>query len=250
MPNKKPTLDEALEVARDFVKRFKQPGLVGIVFLGAIARGYFDKYADIDISILKRKNSKMKTIPVEYVQFRGYEIDYAVNNFEDASKTEWTMAGRWAHSRAMIYYDTDGMVRRLIQEKCKLSAKERRWLMIEGTTQSEWYGNDLPKVWVHRKDLLSAHLMFFKAIDYFLDALFALNNSLVPDYKWKLNYSMKLEWLPRDFRKKIKEVLKTSPLNKTELLRRTENFMYLWKQLKPKVEKEVNMNYEKFRKLV
>ena len=250
MLNNTPKYNEALEVAKEFVERYKRADVVGIVFLGALARGYFDKYADIDISILKGKNSKIKSIPVKYVRFRGYEIDYAVNNFEDASKTEWTMAGRWAHSQAMIYYDPDGLVKKLIQKKCKLSAKERRWLMIEGTTQSEWYGNDLPKVWIHRKDLLSAHSMFFKAIDHFLDALFALNNRLVPDHKWKLNSAMKLEWLPKDFRKRVNEVLRVSKLDEAELRRRSRDFMHLWKQLKPKVEKEVNMRYEKFRKLV
>ena len=39
-------LDSALTIAKKFASKFKREGVVGIVFLGGIARGYFDKFSD------------------------------------------------------------------------------------------------------------------------------------------------------------------------------------------------------------
>ncbi|MFZ1041657.1 MAG: hypothetical protein WCA79_07520 [Anaerolineales bacterium] len=44
-------LEKAIRIAKEFVQKYICDDMVGIVFLGAIVRGYFDQYADIDIAI-------------------------------------------------------------------------------------------------------------------------------------------------------------------------------------------------------
>ena len=47
--------DKATLVAKEFAQQYKRDDIVGIVFLGAIARGYFDNAADFDIGIFRKQ---------------------------------------------------------------------------------------------------------------------------------------------------------------------------------------------------
>ncbi len=46
-------LDKVVQTAKDFAEREINGDTVGIVFPGAIARGYFDASAEIDIAIFQ-----------------------------------------------------------------------------------------------------------------------------------------------------------------------------------------------------
>ena len=68
-------LEEATRVAREFASQYKRDGVVGIVFLGAIPRGYFDHAADIDIAIFKNKTTKI-SLESQFLKVRGFENSY------------------------------------------------------------------------------------------------------------------------------------------------------------------------------
>jgi hypothetical protein len=48
-------LEKATQIAKEFAQKYVSDDIVGIVFLGAITRGYFDHSADIDIAIFKKR---------------------------------------------------------------------------------------------------------------------------------------------------------------------------------------------------
>lgn len=243
-------LDKARKIAEELAEKYKKKGAIGIVFLGALVRGYFDSHADIDIIVFTRKPTKRKgREPIG--KYKGFDIDLWLTTIEHMNKTfDWPMPGRWAWSQADIYYDPTGKIKKIKREKARFNKGERKWLMIEGIVQSEWFCNFLPDLWVTRKDIVSAHAMFDKGLQHFFEALFAFNKQLVPYEKWRLNYSRKLKWLPRRYDEKINEVHIVRTLNKKELQRRKKAFMYLWKQLFQKIEKEVGMSIKEMDRLV
>ncbi len=243
------TIEKARLVAEEFAEKYKKKS-IGIIFSGALARGYFDRYADLDIIIVGK--NKLKRIPSvkRNEKYRGFQMDYHTTTLEDLKNKEWPMEQRWAFSEAIIYHDTKNIIKRLIEYKAMFLKGERKWLMIEGTVQSKWFCSQLPDLWVSRGDVVSAHSMFSEGLKYFFNALFALNNGLVPYEKWTLNYSRKLKWLPDRFEEKIKDVYLVRSFTNKELERRKEAFMYLWNQLWKNVRKEVRMSFEDMDRLV
>jgi predicted nucleotidyltransferase len=245
------SLSKATVAAQQFAGGYKRKGVAGIFFMGALARGYFDKYADIDIVIVARKSSKLRfdyRLPIP--KYEGFELDAWVGCLEDMKKKSWSMDRRWSFSEAKIYYDPYGELRRLLKEKCRYRKRERRWLIMEGTVQSEWFANRLPKVWVSRGDMLSAHAMFGYGVSYLLQAVFAINKRLIPYKKWDLNYSRKLPWLPDRFHEKLGEIYTMRDLTREEIDRRRRAFMYIWGPVRKRAEKEIGIKFEVFKRFV
>ncbi len=116
--------------------------IVGVVFLGAIARGYFDRSADIDIAIFKKKGSPAP-FTQKFFMVEGIEVQVWLSDYEDDLTAVWEMSRRWTYDQALIYYDPQGKIAQLLKEKVPLTAEERKWLMMAGLTLSEWYINRL-----------------------------------------------------------------------------------------------------------
>ena len=136
-------LAEATAVAEEFASKFRRKGVVGIVFLGGIARGYFDKFSDIDLIVFKRRGIRLRIKHEDEIEYKVFKIDYEIVNYDDSAKSEWEMEKRWAFSNAKIFYDPEGKIRALLSKKVHLKNKERKWIIMEGITQSEWYCNCL-----------------------------------------------------------------------------------------------------------
>ena len=130
-------LEHARRVARNFVQKYAVDGMVGIVFLGAIARGYYDTSADIDIAFFKKHTADL-TMPVTFQKFEGFEIHSHVEDYESAIQMPWDMAKRWSYSQGQIHYDQEGLIARLLQEKVPLRPEEKKWMLMSGLVLSEW----------------------------------------------------------------------------------------------------------------
>ena len=243
-------LADALAIAEEFASRFKREGVVGIVFLGGIARGYFDKFSDVDIIVFKRRNVDLGMKTEYELKYKGFVIDYEIVNYEDFVESEWDIERRWAFSKVKIFYDPEGKIKALIDRKVCLKDEEKKWLIIEGVTQSEWYCNVVSESWIYRNDVVSAHYSIFIALDELVKALFMLNNRLLPGSKWRIYLVQRLEWLPEEFNEKLREVLLIKDFSIKELERRRSALNYIWRQILPKAEKEVGMKFNEFKKLV
>ncbi|MGA2503238.1 MAG: hypothetical protein ABSG01_04020 [Anaerolineales bacterium] len=242
-------LEQATQVAKEFAQQYVGDEIVGIVFLGAIARGYFDHSADIDIAIFYKKTS---TIPLEsqFLKVQGFEIHIHLEKYDSGIQPIWDMAKRWTYSQCQIYYDPKGLISQLLQEMVPLKPEERKWLLMSGLALSDWYINSLAHLWVERGNMVSAHHMFDQGLNYFFDLLFAINNELVADMKWRYYCVEKLPRLPRNFHERIKDVMLLKEFSVEEIDRRQQAFMELWQQMVPLVEQEVKMPYAEIKNLV
>ena len=222
---------------------------MGIVFLGAIVRGYFDPSADIDIALFTKPGVNL-ALPGMFVKVDEFEVQCWVSNYESELSAEWDMSRRWTYSHGQVYYNPSGKISQLLETKVPLKAEERKWLMMSGLTLSEWYINRLTRLWVERGNLISAHHMYDQGLNYFYDMLFGLNGQLVADMKWRYYCVEKLERLPSNFHANIIKVMTTRSLSIEELDRRRIAFMEMWKETKPIIESETGMSFEEMLQVV
>lgn len=242
-------LEKAIQIATTFAQQYIRPGVVGIVFLGAIVRGYFDQHADIDIAIFKMQNAEIPPTPM-YQHIDGIEIQCFLENYEPEINTTWEMAKRWAYTSRKIFYDPDGLISQLLEEKVPLQPEERKESLIKGIALSEWYINRLTQLWIDRGNLISAYDMFTEGLSYFFEALFALNDQLVPAVKWRYYCVERLAVLPSKFHEQIQSVLLVNAISAEEIGRRKQAFMEMWQSILPLVEQEAHMPYAEFKDLV
>lgn len=242
-------LDKATKIAEEFSQQFISEDVVGIVFLGAIVRGYFDNFADIDIAIFKKAGKELP-ITQKFLKVEGMEVQIWLSDYESEISNSWDMARRWTYSQSKIFFDPQGKIDKLISEKVPLTPDERKWLLMSGLTLSEWYINGLTNLWVERGNIISAHHMFGQGLNYFFDLLFGFNNELVADMKWRYYCVEQLEKLPNNFQERIKDILAVSSFTTDELERRKRVFMEMWEEMKPLTEKEVQLSYDEIVQLV
>jgi hypothetical protein len=242
-------LEKATRIAEAFAQKYRVDDIVGIVFLGAIPRGYFDRSADIDIAIFKKASADIP-LKDKFQKVEGIEVQIWLSDYESEVTAVWDMAKRWTYSQGRIYFDPEGKTAQLLSEKVPLKAEERQWLMMSGLTLSEWYVNRLTQLWIERGNIVSAHHMFGQGINYFFDMLFGLNNELVADMKWRYFCVEQLERLPRNFQERIKETMTLHAFTMDELERRKSAFIQMWDEMRPIIEEEVGMSFEEMLEIV
>jgi hypothetical protein len=242
-------LEKAIKIAEEFSQQFISDDVVGIVFLGAIVRGYFDNFADIDIAIFKKAGKELP-ITQKFLKIEGMEVQIWLSDYESEISNSWDMARRWTYSQSKIFFDPQGKITRLLAEKVPLTPDERKWLLMSGLTLSEWYINGLTQLWVERGNIISAHHMFAQGVNYFFDMLFGFNNQLVADMKWRYYCVEQLEKLPQNFQERIKDILIVHSFTTDELERRKGAFMEMWEEMKPLIEEEVHLSYDEIVQLV
>jgi hypothetical protein len=236
-------LARATRIANDYARQFMLDDMVGIVFLGALVRGYYDPAADIDIALFKKQASGI-TIPAQFFQIEGLEMHIHLADYESERSAAWDMSKRWTFSQGQIIYDPHGLTAALLDEKVPLRPDEKRWLLMSGLTLSEWYVNRLTDLWVQRGSMISAQHMFFQGLNYFFDLLFAWNDELVADMKWRYYCAERLPRLPTGFKEGFQETMRLQEFSLEELERRKAAFMRVWQEMKPVVEQEVGLSYD------
>lgn len=235
-------LERARRVADEFCAQYRVEGVVGIAYLGAIVRGYFDRHADIDIAVFRERGTQVR-FAGQFQQLDGFELHCHLADLEQEAADAWDQAKRWTYSQAEVVYDPTDRLARLLAEKVPLKEDERRWLLMSGLALSEWYINRLTDLWVERGSLASAHQMLARGLDYFLDLLFGWNHALVPDPKWKYYVAERLERLPAGFEQGMQDAMLLRDFSLDELERRKSAFMRMWNQILPEIEAEVGLSY-------
>ena len=236
--------------------------MIGIVLLGGIARGYADKYSDIDIIVFTERNVDLGipreseiSVKVPEEDYKKYginvvTIDYEIIEYNKASEEKWDLEKRWAYSFGKVIYDPEGKIKKLLGKKIIFPDDECFTAMIEGIVQCEYFAENVPRKWIYRGDLVSAHFAVFLSILELLKGLFALNKRLIPANPWILWCSKFLDWLPDNFMEKIKEALLVKAFTNEDLERRINAIKYLLAQVIPVIERKTGRKFEDLRKMV
>ena len=113
-------LEKATQVAKEFAQQYIRDDIVGIVFLGAIARGYFDHSADIDIALFKKQASEI-VLTNKFLKIDDLEVQIWLSDYESELTLPWDMSRRWTYAQGQIYFDPLGKIAQLLKGTCLAS---------------------------------------------------------------------------------------------------------------------------------
>jgi len=71
-----------------------------------------------------------------------------------------------------------------------------------------------------------------------------LNKEFLPAPKWRLFYSYRLKWLPKDYKRLVEEATKIKNLSVKEVDRRLKVIRRIWRLVLPKIEEETGLTSE------
>ena len=223
-------------------------GVVGIVFIGGLTRGFADRYSDVDIIVfLGEKDEdlrkRIRKIGLDEQKLSGLDVDLEVHFLSDFRNRKWSEMERWDFSQAKIAFDPQGEIRRLFKKK--MEVPKHFWIkrIVVYGEYLKWYCcppsegvGTLAETWVDRGDMLSAHYCMNYALDLMVNVLFALNKEFLPPPKWKIGYSSALKWLPPDYSRLVEEAMTVKNFSVNGLDRRVRALRELWKQTLPMIE--------------
>jgi predicted nucleotidyltransferase len=230
-------------------------GVCGIVFIGGLVRGFADRFSDLDITVfISKKDEGLKrriyNFGLSEGKASGIDIDLEIHFIDDFKSWSLCEADRWEFSRAKIFFDPKGEVKRMFGEKLRVS--DSFWIkrIVVCGEYLKWYCcppkegvGSIAECWIERGDLLAAHHCLNYAIELLIRIVYALNKEFLPAPKWRIFHSYSLKWLPKGYKRLIKEAMKIEDFNRRLLAIRA-----LWREILPKIEEETGLTTEEISK--
>ena len=190
------------------------PGVVGILAVGGLARKEMDDFADTDINIFVEEAEYLnwlgqKYCPVDDQTLNGVWIDLKVFNYQSEMILPWSIERRQERSRALILFDKNNKIKKLLQIKNRWHHGEKDQLIRKLVHRTNWYIQEVAYVSLKRKDLMQAHYCLNQALDWILDYCYVSKGAFVPFGKWKM------------------ALIKKNKLVEDKILMKLKQFMYL-----------------------
>jgi hypothetical protein len=206
------------EVALKFIKNFYEiKSIEGVLLLGGIARNFADEYSDIDIAIFHSNYDGINGIHIGEKIVDGFHLEI----FKiDITKNHhyWDEYQKEAFSQGILVYDK-GKTKNFLDNALVYTEKYRLSKIVTLLFKLGWHGLynqnyfsdytfNIPKdLWVKRKNQINGIFVLNHCVDLFIDLLFAINYRFTPDYKWKYEKSLYLNFLPLDYKINLKKIL-------------------------------------------
>lgn len=233
--------------------------VAGVIFLGGLARGFADKYSDIDIIVLLNREDQLlrreiHNMGLEERKSSGLDIDLETHYLNAFQRWKWDETDRWDFSHAEIVHDPRGQIRKLFNVRLKVP--EKFWVrrIVTCAEYMKWYCCPpvasvctIAEAWIDRGDLLSAHYCLNYAIDLLLKTVFALNKEFLPPPKWRIFYFQNLSWLPRKY-KLLNKAISIKDLSVEEFRRRQSALGEMWQAVLSKIQEETGLGLDRINK--
>ena len=254
-------LDRFKPVAERLVSEISSlKNVSGVVLLGGLARGFMDKYSDLDITVLLETSDSSLKQHIRRIcakdKLRGLDLDLEIYALADFKAKVWDDMDRWEYSHAKIAFDPEGKTRKAIADKLKVPKSFWIERIAAEVEHLKWYCCSLDEsvgtvseAWVERGDLAAAHYCLNNTSEVMLELAFALNREFLPSPKWRLYYSYKLRRLPEGFKEDMIEAMKIDSISLEEFKRRLKILRDIWTKILPIVEEETNLTTARLHKI-
>ena len=248
-------IKEFRRIAKELASKISDgKGVAGIAFIGGLVRGFADRNSDLDIVVLltardESLRRRINELASNEAKRHRVDLDMEVHFLEDFRKRKWDEIDRWEFAKAEIVFDPEGKFREALSEKFQLP--KSLWIrrIVACAEYLKWYCcppqenvGTVAENWVERGDIQSAHYCLNYCEDLVLKILFALNREHLPAPKWRLFYSHKLKWLPKDYSDLISEVMKIKSYSLEDFNRRLQALRSLWNSILPKIRAETGLD--------
>jgi predicted nucleotidyltransferase len=231
-------------------------GVVGIVLLGGLSRGFADESSDVDIIVFLNKTDDdlrrlVGQIGQDEQRRTGIEVDLEVHRLEDFERRRWTEVDRWDFSIAKVVLDSSGDVNKMISSKLKVP--EHFWVrrVVICAEYMKWYccppnddASSIAETSVERGDPVTAHYCINYGLDLLVRTLFALSKTFLPPPKWRILYSRDLPWLPTKYEDALGKLLTIKNLSRKEIDRRLGLIRELWSEVSARIMKDMALSPE------
>jgi predicted nucleotidyltransferase len=255
-------IDIFTKAGNDFVSQLMgHDSVVGVLFTGGIARGFADKYSDVDVYVFISQEDAsvhdlVKTITSEIENRQGLETDIEVHVFGSFMEQEWNEYLKWDLSNSKIAFDREGMLSSRLAKRLKMNDEEWNLRVARAMLYLSWYSfperSDIPSMidlWDDRGDPSSAQYAVSYALELVVEILYALNRSYLPAPKWRLHYIKKLDWIPKNFSAVFEDAMLIREISVKDARRRASSLLPLWEEMLTHVQEVSGLNYEQAKKI-
>jgi len=211
-----------LAVARQLTARFSRlPGVQLVLGLGSLARGFADRWSDLDLVVLGHGPGLRKLWRGEQIH-GGINVDLYPIDTMTSPASGWHDACRQAVSESVVLFSRNPKLLADLRRHLRLGRSEMRGRVIAclfelgamGYQPRSWRNRQrhgyvwplVPDLWLRRGCLASAHANADRALDMLLQLLFLLNGRLPPYVKWRLFLAPGLPWLPQGFTRHLDQI--------------------------------------------
>lgn len=172
-------------------------GVIGIVAVGGVARGYSDEYSDLDLIVYADRTAVRSIatyIAVGFLAHKGVSFDTPVESYQAVRRRRvpsdyWCQELRWTLAEGDIMYDTGGRIAELIAEKVVFPEYERKRLMDEHFHEVDEILNYLYPTWQLRGDVHHLGYLMRLATEHIIRWCYARNQCFRPYMtKWPFYY--------------------------------------------------------------
>jgi len=230
--------------------------VAGIAFIGGLVRGYADQYSDLDIVVLLTKRDEslrrhLTELASNEAKRHRVDLDMEIHFLEDFRKRKWDEIDRWEFAKAEIVFDPERAFREVLSEKLQLPKSFWIRRVVACDEYLKWYCcpphenvGTVAENWVERGDMQSAHYCLNYCVDLMLKILFALNREHLPAPKWRLFYSHKLKWLPKDYPNLISDAMKMKSYSLKDFNLRLQALRNMLNSTLPQIKAETGLNVD------
>lgn len=226
-------------IAQEYIKPLvKNKNIVGIILL---AKPDMDENDDIDICVFADKN--ISVAKGEKI-FRGYDIDTSIISYSYSEKMHWSQEMRAGFKNHIALYDTRNRIRKLLKKKLVFPVWEQKTMIISNLFHLTWMGiydnhkwkdYKIPRyphdTWLKRYGTDAEESIINYGTDLLLNMLYAYNKEFIPDERSKLYYSYELKYIPKNYRKRINNLMKIKKIDKNDFERRYKILTSLLREL-------------------
>lgn len=179
-------------------------GVVGILAIGGIGRGFSDEYSDLDLIVYadeKEVRAIEKYIAVGQLYHKGMHYDTPVESFQKALRRRvpskyWSQALRWTLENSKILYDTDDRVKSMLAEKVIFPEKERLQLMRDNRHWANEIINYMYPTWAARGRACNLAQILRHATEHIILWIYAKNGRFQPYLRKWLFYYLENKMVP------------------------------------------------------
>jgi predicted nucleotidyltransferase len=255
-------IDTFRMVANELVQRVSHFSSVeGILFIGGLARGFADKYSDVDIIVLLNNEDPytrdfLPSVSANLEDKSNLEIDVEVYLFDRYSEREWNEYLKWDLSHSEVAFDRHGRVTTMLKDKLAMSDQEWQVRISKAIVYFTWYCRAADEytptmidLWKARGDVLSAEYSVNYGIELILDLAYALNKSFLPAPKWRFGYTRTLDWIPNEFEEHMTEAMVCKELSDEDAHRRASSLKKIWPEFLEKAESDFGLTRDEVRRI-
>ena len=250
-------IDLFKDVGAAMVKRLsRHKSVVGALFIGGIARGFADKYSDVDILLfLDHEDAAIcplvRSLAEESENRFSLETDIEVHVLEEYIQQDWDEYLKSDMSKSVVAFDRHGRLSELLKKKLEVAEEGWQLRIAKLMIYISWYcfpeKERVPSMidlWSDRGNPASAQYAVSYTLESIVELLYVLNRCFLPAPKWRIYNISQLTWLPKNYADALTDAMLIREISVEDARRRARALAPIWHEMLSRILDEFGMNFQ------